>query len=194
LTRLSKEAFGALAIVVTLFAFLPYIRSIRLGRTRPHLFSWLIWGLMTTIMFFAQLDAKGGAGAWPTGIAAALTFYIAVLAFRFRADLSITRIDWVFLLAALASLPIWYFNQDPMWSVVLLTTMDTLAFGPTLRQAYRHPEREYPLFFILFIVRNLLSLAALESYSVTTVLFPAVISLTCLIMVCILYWRVRVRG
>jgi hypothetical protein len=39
-----KLLFSGAAIALTFAAFLPYIVSIRAGRTRPHVFSWLIWG------------------------------------------------------------------------------------------------------------------------------------------------------
>ena len=38
-----KEGLGLLAILMTFYAFYPYIRSIRVGETRPHVFSWVIW-------------------------------------------------------------------------------------------------------------------------------------------------------
>jgi hypothetical protein len=48
-----------IAIALTLIAFFLYIRSI---------FSWIIWGCTTFIVFLAQLAAKGGVGAWAIGV------------------------------------------------------------------------------------------------------------------------------
>jgi hypothetical protein len=48
-----KPILSAMAIVLTLIAFLPYIRSILHGVTRPHVFSWLIWGATTFVVFLA---------------------------------------------------------------------------------------------------------------------------------------------
>ena len=50
-----KTIFSATAIALTFAAFLPYIRSIRSGKTKPHVFSWVIWGLTTFVVFLAQL-------------------------------------------------------------------------------------------------------------------------------------------
>ena len=58
-----KPLLGAIGIGLTFFAYLPYIRSIVQGKTRPHVFSWVIWGTSTCIVFLAQLTDKGGAGA-----------------------------------------------------------------------------------------------------------------------------------
>ncbi len=177
-----KLLFSVLAITLTFVAFVPYIRSILAGVTKPHVFSWIIWGITTVIVFFAQLEAKGGMGAWPIGVSGAITTFIAVLAFIKRSDISITRIDWLFFLAALASLPIWYFMSDPLWAVVLLTIVDLLGFGPTIRKAYDFPHDENMTFFSLFMARSAFAILALEYYSVTTVLFPLSVFSACLVL------------
>jgi hypothetical protein len=83
-------------------------------------------------------------------------------------------------------------TADPLWAVVILTTVDVLGFGPTLRKAYHFPHSESLLFFTLMAARNLLSMLALEHYSVTTVLFPAVIAVACLLLIGTLCYRRRV--
>ena len=170
---MTKEILSGVAIAITLAAFFPYVRSILVGRTRPHVFSWVIWGSTTLIVFFAQLADEGGAGAWPIGVSGVITIYVAILAFSKRADTAITKVDWLFFSAALASLPAWFLTSDPLWAIVILTTVDVLGFGPTIRKAYVRPHDEQLLFFVLMGVRNLIAIAALEHYSLTTVLFPA---------------------
>jgi len=186
-----KELLSITAIAITCIAFYPYIRSILRGTTRPHVFSWVIWGLTTVVVFLAQLQAHGGAGAWPIGVSGCITLFIALLAFLKRADITITATDWLFFGAAMSSLPLWYFTSDPLWAVVILTTVDVLGFGPTVRKVYRYPHSESLLFFALFTVRNLIVIMALERYSVTTVLFPAVIAAACLLLISLILLRRR---
>ena len=187
-----KLFFSCVAILLTFLAFVPYIRSILAGATTAHVFSWVIWGTTTFIVFLAQLDAKGGMGAWPIGVSGVIEALIAVLAFLKRADTSIVRTDWWFFLAALASLPLWYFTADPLWAVVVLTIVDLLGFGPTLRKAYDFPHQENATFFALFMARNICALLALEHYSPATVIFPLAVSLACLFLLIILGIRRRV--
>jgi hypothetical protein len=130
-----KEFLSGVAIVLTLAAFYPYIRSILSGRTKPHVFSWVIWGATTFIVFLAQLADDGGAGAWPIGVSGVITIGVAVLAFARRADTSITRLDWAFFLAAMSSLPLWWLTADPLSAVAILTLVDALGYGPTIRKA-----------------------------------------------------------
>ncbi|HBR96583.1 MAG TPA: hypothetical protein DD979_04300 [Gammaproteobacteria bacterium] len=187
-----KLFFSGVAIILTFVAFVPYIRAILAGVTKPHVFSWVIWGTTTMIVFFAQLDAKGGIGAWPIGISGAITMVIAILAFVHRSDISITPTDWLFFGAALASLPFWYFTSDPLWAVVVLTTVDLLGFGPTVRKAYDFPHDENLPFFVLFMARNACALLALEHYSLATVLFPLAVGAACLCLLIMVSYRRRV--
>lgn len=186
-----KTILSAVAIALTFLAFLPYIRSIRQGKTRPHVFSWVIWGSTTFVVFLAQLADKGGAGAWPIGVSGIVTIYIAVLAYRNKSDTTITRPDWWFLSMAMTALPLWYLTADPLWAVVILTSVDVLGFGPTFRKAYASPFEEQLMLYVLMAVRNFLVILALEHYSLTTVLFPAVIAITCLLFIVMVTYRRR---
>jgi hypothetical protein len=178
-----KASLSAVAIALTLVAFIPYIRSILRNEIKPHIFSWVIWGSTTFIVFIAQLESGGGFGAWPIGLSGLITLYVAFLAYQKRSDITITTVDWLFFLSAMASLPIWYFTSDPLWAVILLTSVDLCGFGPTIRKAYSHPFDEDRLFFTIFLARNLIAAIALEHYSLTTVLFPAAIAAACLILI-----------
>jgi len=186
-----KETFSAIAIALTFVAFYPYVRGILLGTTRPHVFSWLIWGMTTFIVFLAQLEAHGGVGAWPIGVSGVITLLIAVLAYMKRADVRVTRTDWLFFVLATSSLPLWFLTSDPLWAVVVLTVVDLLGFGPTVRKVCVNPHSESLSFFALFAARNSLVVMALERYSVTTVLFPAAIALACGLLVALIVYRRR---
>ena len=187
-----KEIFSAIAIAITFIAFFPYVRSIFKGDTKPHVFSWVIWGSTTFVVFLAQLEAGAGIGAWPIGISGGITIFVAIIAYLKRADISITKTDWLFFLSAMSSLPLWYLTSDPLWAVIILTTVDVLGFGPTIRKNYSDPFSESLLFFALFMVRNCFVIVALETYSVTTVLFPAVVAAACALLITMLVLRRRV--
>jgi hypothetical protein len=175
-----KEALSAIAIALTFVAFVPYIRSILSNQVKPHVFSWAIWSITTLVVFFAQVEDGAGVGAWPTGVSGCVTVFIACLAYWKRGDIRVTKVDWLFLAAALGSLPVWYLTSDPLWTVIILTLVDVLGFGPTIRKAYSSPYSESLLFFMLFAMRDCFVMAALENYSVTTVLFPASIFISCM--------------
>jgi len=184
-----KEILSGIAMLLTFIAFAPYIRSVLNGTVKPHIFSWAIWGITTCSVFFAQLADNGGAGAWAIGFSGSITLFIAILAYNKRGDISITPSDWAFFSAALAALPIWFFTNNPIWAVMVLTTVDLLGFGPTIRKTWHHPYSESLTFMVLFLLRNLLVLTALEHYSVTTALFPAAVAAALTGLIVMMVWR-----
>jgi len=186
---LDKPLLGMLATLLTVLAYLPYIRSIFQGKTRPHVFTWIIWGLATGIAFLVTLAEHGGAGAWPIGFSAAVSLFIAVVAYVKRADIRITRMDWMFFIAALAAMPVWWVANDPLWAVMLITLIELLGFGPTMRKAWFQPYSESMSFLAILIVRNMLIIAALGQYSLATVLFPAAAAIACLALIAMMVWR-----
>jgi hypothetical protein len=188
---MNKELLSAIAIALTFIAFLPYIRSIQQGKTKPHAFSWIIWGSTTFVVFLAQLAAKGGVGAWAIGVSGVITIYVAFLAYIKKLDNTITRTDWLFFILAMISLPLWYITSDPLWAVVILTTVDVLGFAPSFRKAYINPFEEQLTFFVIMVARNLISIMALKHYSVTTVLFPLITAVVCLIFILLVIYRRR---
>jgi hypothetical protein len=185
------QAMAFVSIALTFVAYAPYVTQIRGGTMRPHVFSWVIWSISTAVVFFAQVAADGGPGAWPTGVSALLTMYVTWLAWTHCRDILITRSDWVFLWAALGSVPLWYLTGDPLWAVVILTVIDVLGFGPTIRKLYAFPYEESLWFYLLFAARNAVALLALETLSLTTVLFPIAMVLSCLVVCGLLLWRRR---
>ena len=186
-----KAILSLVAITLTFYAFFLYVRSILNDKTKPHFFSWVIWGMTTCIVFLAQLSDGGGVGAWPIGVSGIITLGIAGLAYSKRKAISITRTDGLFFSLALLSLPVWYFTTDALWAVILLTTIELLGFAPTFRKSYYLPFSESLSFIVLMGLRNVLSILALEHYSLTTVLFPATVALVCMVFIVMLILRRR---
>jgi len=187
-----KEVLSAVGIVLTFVIFVPYIRSIQRGQTKPHVFSWIVWALGTFVVFLAQLADGGGLGAWPIGVSGLITGYVALLSYRKRTDRTVTTMDWVFFTTALAALPCWFLTSNPLWAVVILTGVDLAGFGPTFRSAYFRPHDELVGFYSFAALRNLIVILALEHYSLTTVLFPAAVGIACCIFVAMVTYRRQV--
>ena len=184
-----KELFSGFAIILTFYAFLPYIHSIIQNKTKPHVFSWIIWGTTTFIVFLAQLADQGGLGAWPIGVSGIISLCVAVLAYLKKADNSITKIDWLFFTVAMLAIPFWYLTSNPLWAVIILTIIDVIGFGPTIRKAFHKPHEEQRMFYMIFVIRNIFVLIALENYSLTTTLFPITTAIASFLLVAIVTYR-----
>lgn len=189
LSDLDKPLLSVLATLLTVLAYRPYIRSIYSGHTRPHVFTWVIWSLATGIAFGAVLQAGGGAGAWPIGFSCGVSLFVAGRAWVKRTDISFTNFDWILFVAALAAIPLWLVANDPLWAVVVITIIELLGFGPTMRKTWFQPFSESMSFLVLMVMRNAFVIAAMERYSTATLLFPVAMAGACLALIAIMVWR-----
>jgi hypothetical protein len=183
-----KDAFGLLSLVLSIVSYVPYLRSIFVANTRPHAFTWLVWGAVMAIAFVAQLHGRAGAGSWATGLSAAFCLCIGVIAL-FRGEKHITRGDWIALLTTLAAIPLWVATSDPLWSVLLVTAIDAVAYYPTFRKSWAKPDEELASKYVLTVVRYLFSLLALERYTIVTTVYQLVSILMEAGIVAMLLWR-----
>lgn len=188
---MEKEILGTLATLIAFASYAPYLWGIFKGYVKPHAFSWLVWGLLTAIGFFAQVSDNAGPGAWVTGFSAAITIFIACIAY-FRNDRNyISKSDWYTFGAALLAIPLWLITDNPLWSVILITVIDALGFYPTFRKGFHLPHEELALSFFLSGFKFALALFALENFTLITALYPFSLVVMNGIFVCMLLIRRR---
>ena len=187
-----KDVFGLLSVVLSVVSYVPYARSIFVANTKPHAFTWLVWGAVMAIAFVAQLYDKAGAGSWATGLSAAFCLGIGVVAV-FRGEKHITIGDWIALLVTLIAIPLWVVTSDPLWSVLLVTGIDAVAYYPTFRKSYAKPDEELASKYILTVIRHLFSLLALERFTIVTSVYQLVSIVMESAVVIMLLWRRSVR-
>lgn len=124
---------------------------------------------MTT--FFGGLVKGAGIGALPTGVAEGFTILIFLFSLRYlfkRKAGHIRTVDHYFLAIALLGLVPWVLTKDPTVSVVIVVLIDIVAFIPTLRKTWFHPESEKPLLYEMNVSRHILTLFSLETYNIAT--------------------------
>jgi hypothetical protein len=188
-----KEMFGLLSLVISVVSYVPYVRSIFVANTKPHAFTWLVWGTVMAIAFLAQLSDKGGAGSWATGLSAAFCLGIGIVAL-FRGEKHVTRGDWIAFITTFLAIPLWVATSDPLWSVLLVTGIDAVAYYPTFRKSYVKPDEELAFKYALTVIRYLFSLLALEHYTVVTSIYQLVSIVMEIGIVIMLLWRRAVLG
>ena len=166
-----KTILGIIAVVVGLVGYVPYYRDVFRGTTKPYVFSWVGFGLLLSITFFAQVVTGAGAGAWVNGVSAIGVLGIAALSFS-KGEKDITHFDWICFVGGLIGIVLWRLTSNPLTAVIIVTIVDAVVFLPTYRKAYLKPNEETASLFVLSTVKYLISLFALASFTLTTALFP----------------------
>ena len=185
-----QAIIGIVATAIGLSGYIPYFKDIIKRTIKPHAFSWLIWGIIQSVVFFADLAKGAGAGAWPVGAPALLNLIIFVIAI-FRGEKEITKIDTASLIFALVGIGVWIITTNPLWSVIIVSIVDAVGYIPTVRKAYKKPHEESVTVYALSGVAFGLSLFALASVSLTTVLYPSVLVVVNLVFVSTVLQRRR---
>ncbi len=166
-----KELLGLIAVALTIIGHLPYIKDIIKGKTKPHVFTWIVWAVVTILAFLGQWQKGGGAGSWTTGATGLITILIALLSLK-KGSRDIRKSDKLFFIAALVSTAPWYLTKDPTISIVIITLIDVFAFIPTIRKTFKSPDSETFFTYALNILRHGLSMTALANYNLATYLYP----------------------
>lgn len=168
-----KEVVGGIAVALTFVGYAPYIRDTLKGKTKPHVYTWFIWGLITLLAFALQVDADAGIGSLVTLAAGIVCSFIAVLGyFVAKKDKSIDRADTACFLLALMALVLWLFADQPLIAVITLSAADMLGFAPTIRKSWRKPFEETLFSYEVNTFRFALAIYALESYNAVALMYP----------------------
>ncbi len=179
-----KIILGAVAVVLALFSSCLYIRDIFRGNTKPHTYTWLVWSIVTWIAFAGQWVSGGGPGSWATGVAALLTTGTFFLSLKGKyGTKDITRFDKVCLVLAIFSILPWLLTKSVLWSVLLATLIDLIAFFPTMRKTWHAPKSESLGSMYVDAVKHALSMFSMSSYSFINLMYPASVLLTKFIII-----------
>ena len=158
-----KEILGITAVVISIFSLFPYISDIVKKKTKPHLYTWVIWTPLTFMAFFSQMSDGAGAGAWTTGVTAILCLLILALSFKFGTK-DITRSDKVMLAGVVGATFLFIIVRNALLSIILVT-LSTHNFAA---------------------IKHFISIFALEKISLITALYPSAVFLANLILVGVL--------
>jgi len=194
---MNKETWGYLSLAVSIAGYIPYFHSIISGKSKPHVFSWIVWSWASCFLFVAQFLRGAGAGAWVTGITALASVLVMLLSLKYG-EKSITHSDETVFGLSLAALPLWVITESPLWSVVLLVGICAFGFFPTFRKSYDNPHEELAVFYLSNVFKFLFGFLALENYAASTALYPVYGVLANGAFVAMLLWRrnsmIRVPG
>jgi len=183
-----KTIFTIISLVFGFATFLPYYINIRKKVAKPHLFSWLPWGILTGLGFILSLRGGGGGGSWIFGLQSILCLGIAGYALV-KGEKNITRIDWFFFASAILIMFIYAFTKNAVFSVSLAAVIDFLSFLPTFRKSYSKPYDEPVLTYFFSFLGFLFSLGALQTYSFVTLFYPSTVVVTNGVFVLFLFLR-----
>ncbi|MDO8594324.1 MAG: hypothetical protein Q7R93_02305 [bacterium] len=171
-----KTLFAITGSIIGIVFTIPYIIDIFRRKTEPHSYSWLVWTILQATGVLAMLASGAGIGILYLSLSTGMCALIFVLSLRFGTK-NVTSFDLVCLVSALSALFVWFFMHDALLSIIMVSCIDFIGFLPTFRKAYADPFTETVSNYFSGGVAQVLSLASLSEYHLTTSLYLIALAL-----------------
>jgi hypothetical protein len=166
--RAELMALGALLVLVSA---VPYLLDITRGRTRPRIFSWIVWTLLSAIATVAAYTEGEYPSAALTAAATVETGSIVALGWKYG-NRNFERLDAYCLVGVTIGLVLWAVFHSPLVGLMAALAIDIMAAIPTVRHAWRKPREEPAAAYALCAVAALCFLAPMRTYTLMGLLYP----------------------
>lgn len=181
--------YALIASVASLVGYVLYIRDIRHGAVVPHPYTWIIWILTQSTAVLTLLYGGGLFGSVNLIVSILLMMLVLTIALRRGTYTIITTSDTIVLCGALGAFVGWFFVENPLWSLIVVTVIDASGYWPTYRKTYSAPRSEPIIFWILMSVSMFFTIMATAEYNVYTLPYTLTL-LTGNVLLCgIIIWR-----
>ena len=167
-----KIILGGIGALLGFAGYLYYYVNIFFrGGNKPSLFTWIPLSLVTGFGFYAQLKTGGLWGSAVTGVTAFNVFIVAIISL-FCEKKKPEWSDWVCFIGSLVAIAWWRISSGLIMPVIIVSFADAIAFFPTWKNGYRDPFKETMGMWFLNCIKFVFGIAAIGTYSITTLLFP----------------------
>lgn len=170
-----KIIFLIFSIICGLSAFIPYLLDTFKLKTKPHIYTWIIWAMTQGTATFAIFYGGGRLGGVELAIGVVLQIAVIIFSLKYGTK-DITKSDAFVLIIALLAILVWWQLKQPILSVVLVSAIDVFGYVPTFRKSYKDPWSETLATWILFAMSDIFAILALSKYNFLTVTYLASIT------------------
>jgi hypothetical protein len=162
---------GLSAALVGIADTIPYLRDMLRGKTRPHRGTWLIWSLLSVLVFLSQRADGASWSLVAAGTQVVLNgLILALAACRGVGGLSVG--DRAALAIAAGGAIGWAAADAPFVATTCVVVADVLALAMMVPKTYRDPGSETLATFVLAAVGGALATLAVGSADPALVTYP----------------------
>jgi pimeloyl-ACP methyl ester carboxylesterase len=162
---------GMTSGAVALASFVPYIRSILRGQTRPNRASWIIWAFAEIITTATYAASGAGDTLWIAAGYSLGTVTVASLSLRYGEG-GASPIDVMCLMGASIALIPWLVLDQAELALYMIIFVDVLAVFPTLKKAITDPDSEDKTYWSLSFLAAVINLFAINRWAPEIAAFP----------------------
>lgn len=165
------EIAGKLAGIISLIGFIPYIIAILRGKTKPNRAGWFIWTVLGVTLGASYYFSGAVHTIWVPVSYAIGPLIVFTLSIKYGEG-GWSRFDIFCLVGAGISLVLWVIFKSPVVALVTNLIIDLLGALPTIKKAYKKPESEDKIAWIIFFIGNVTNMFAIEELSFAITAYP----------------------
>lgn len=178
-----KFYLGIIAGIISLSAYLIYIRSILKGESKPNRTTWWIWTFMGAILATSYYFTGARNTIWAPVVEFFGPLSIAILAIWYGEGGRKNRTDVICFFGGIVSILLWIIFRSPVIALVFALATDVFAIIPTIKKSYLRPEGENFWAWFGTLTADSLNIFAAERFAFGIVLYPAYMATLDLIVV-----------
>lgn len=177
---------SVIAGVLFIAGFIPYIRAILAGETKPAKASWLIWASLDTITIVGMYVQN----SLNSQIIGAMTgaWIVTALAVKYGVS-GWTKVDKFCIAGAVIGIVLWKMFSNPNLGIATSASVCFLGSIPTFVSAWKDPSKEDKIAWTIFWVSCVCAMLAIPKLTFEDVCQPLSFFLVETIMMFILYIR-----
>ena len=181
------QAIGYLSGIITLVSFVPYIKSIFDGKTKPERASWIIWATLSLVAFFPQLYKGASYSLFMTGAAAVGDFFIFILSIKYGIGGLLKR-DIIAVIGLILGLYLWHITKEAAFALYIVILVDSIGAVLTIIKTYQYPESENVSSWWLTLIGAVLACIAVGSLNIFLLSFPFYFALVSILILSAVYF------
>ena len=169
--NLVAPVLGVLAGLVAVADTIPYIRDTLRGTTRPHRGTWLIWGVLATVVCISQ---RADGASWSlimAGAQAVVTCLVFVLSIR-RGEGGLGSGEVVMIAIALGGVVGWIVADEPIVATACVVAADLIGAAMMVPKTWRDPDSETLATYAFASLGGALAAGAVGAPVLALLLYP----------------------
>lgn len=167
---------GIASAALNFTAYVPYIRDILRGRTKPQRVTWFIFSIMGVSSFVSQAVLGATDVLWLAGAQTGATVVIAFLSIKHGMGGS-SRMDILVFCASLIGVILWLTLGKAQIALYINIAAAVIAVMPTARKSWHQPQTETLLTWVLGTIAGCCALIASGFSELSSFIFPLHVTL-----------------
>lgn len=159
---------GAVAGILAIVGYIPYIYNTLKGKTLPNRASWFIWTLVGGLLAFSYLAEGDQNTIWLPLAYFVGPLLVAILSLRYGYS-KWTRLDTICIIAAVLSIIPWILSDNASFTLVINVLIDMFGAVPTVYKSYFEPETEDFTAWLIFFIANILQVIAIQVWNIAAI-------------------------